>query len=75
MSKAELMASTSVQAKDASRLIERLIKCAESQGGRLDGFDIERLLLVRSKMQAALCAVTKLEQMARGMRDPNEEVI
>lgn len=69
------MMAASMQAKDASHLIERLIKYAESQGGRLDGFEIDRLLLVRSKMQAALCAVTKLEQMAREMRDQNEEVI
>ena len=72
MSKAELFRNMCQDSNEASLLCQRLLAWASKNGNTLTVEDLKTLVEARNKMQRAVCAATKLECMARGMKDPNE---
>ena len=68
MTKARLLLSAKIHAYAAHHMIERVTKQAIEK----ETVNADDLLEIKVRMQEALCATAKLEQLARGMVEPNE---
>jgi hypothetical protein len=72
MNKAELLLEARECSHVASLTADRLLTKVIGNGSRIGSDELRDLEIIRKRMQAALCATAKLEELARGMVDPNK---
>jgi len=72
MNKAELLLEARECSHVASLTADRLLTQVIGNGSRIGSPELLELEIIRKRMQEALCATAKLEQLARGMVEPNE---
>jgi hypothetical protein len=72
MNKAELLLEARECSHVASLTADRLLTKVIGNGSRIGSDELRDLEIIRKRMQAALCATAKLEELARGATEPNE---